>query len=71
MTTIRALALPTDPGLYVAQDDTPDHAATVYRLDGHGFWWHLEQREATADEVAAHVGTHPLERLIRHHETDM
>ena len=71
MTTIRALALPTIAGLYVAQDDTPDHAATVYRLDGHGFWSRLGQIDVTADEVAAHVGSHPLERLIRNHETDM
>ena len=70
-TTIRSLALPTIAGLYVAQDDTPDHAATVFILDDRGFWWHLQSREATADEVAAHVGTHPLERLIRHTDADL
>ena len=70
-TTIRSLALPTIAGLYVAQDDTPDHAATVYRLDPHGFWWRLGPVDVTADEVAAHVGTHPLERLIRHTDADL
>ena len=68
---VARVLLPTIAGLYVAQDDTPDRAATVFVLDDRGFWWHLQSREATADEVAAHVGTHPLERLIRNSDADL
>jgi hypothetical protein len=64
-------ALPTEPGLYAVHVDNRDGwAAEVFALDTDGWWWKLGHAPATADEVVAHAGTHPLERLIRHGEAD-
>lgn len=62
--------LPTEPGLYVAKGDSDLTGVTVYKLDRNGFWWHLGELEATADEVRDHAGSRPLEPLIRHGEAD-
>ena len=63
--------LPTEPGLYLVHvDPRDDWAAEVYALDTDGFWWRLGPTMCTAEEVIAHAGRHPLERLIRHAEAD-
>lgn len=67
----QAPALPTEPGLYLVHVDRGDEwAAEVYALDTDGFWWRLGHTMCTAEEVVAHAGRHPLERLIRHKEAD-
>ena len=64
-------ALPTESGLYVVHVDNRDGwAAEVFALDTDGWWWKLGHTPATADEVVAHAGRHPLERLIRVSEAD-
>jgi len=69
--TPQPVELPTEPGLYVVRGARGDDwAAELAVLDTEGFWSHLDRRDATADEIRALAGTHPLERLIRRTEAD-
>ena len=66
-----ALELPTEPGLYIVHVDRGDDwAAEVFALDTDGWWWRLGHTMTDEDEVRAHAGTHPLERLIRQTDAD-
>lgn len=69
--TAPTIELPTESGLYVLHVDRGDEwAAEVYALDTDGFWWRLGHTMCTAEEVIAHAGRHPLERLIRQKDAD-
>jgi hypothetical protein len=70
-TSTPPLELPTEPGLYVVRGATGDEwAADLFSRDPEGFWYHLQRREITDEQLRLYIGSHPLERLHRHSEVD-
>ena len=62
---------PTEPGLYVVRGATGDEwSADVFARDLSGLWCHLGRREITEEQMRLYLGTRPLERLVRHSESD-